>query len=178
MGQCPAGQSTAKFIRDGSISYGRDANQIPPTYTVTYSNIQGGFTGTGNIDADPQFVDAANGNYRLLSNSPSVNTGDPNSTTTTVSATDLAGNPRVRQNRIDMGVYEFQGETKIYTIIAGNWSTPAVWSVNRLPLAGERIQLRYRITLPAAYRAQAGWLSYDAGGQLIYSAGASLRLTP
>ncbi|GEM_PF-1316328 len=75
---------------------------------ITYSNIQGGFSGTGNIDADPLFVDAANGDYRLKAGSPSINTGDPASTTATVSATDLAGNQRVAENRIDMGAYEFQ----------------------------------------------------------------------
>ena len=31
--------------------------------TVTFSDIEGGFTGTGNIDVDPQFVDAAGGDY-------------------------------------------------------------------------------------------------------------------
>ncbi len=66
------------------------------------------FSGTGNIDADPQFVDAANGDFRLKAGSPSINTGDPASTTATVSATDLDGNQRVAENRIDMGAYEFQ----------------------------------------------------------------------
>jgi uncharacterized repeat protein (TIGR01451 family) len=75
---------------------------------ATYSNIQGGFAGTGNIDVDPQFVDAANGDYRLKAGSPAINAGDPSSTTTTVSDRDLVGNPRIAQARIDMGAYEFQ----------------------------------------------------------------------
>ncbi len=45
--------------------------------TVTYSNIQGGYTGTSNIDADPLFVDPANGDYHLTENSPCIDTGDP-----------------------------------------------------------------------------------------------------
>jgi uncharacterized repeat protein (TIGR01451 family) len=96
------------IIRNGGFSYSAESNTIPPTYNVTYSNIEGGYSGTGNIDADPQFADAANGDYRLKAGSPSINTGDPASTTATVSATDLAGNQRVAENRIDMGAYEFQ----------------------------------------------------------------------
>jgi len=42
--------------------------------TIEYSNIEGGFVGTGNIDADPQFIDA---DYRVASSSPAVDAGDP-----------------------------------------------------------------------------------------------------
>jgi len=42
-----------------------------------YSCIAGGWGGVGNIAADPLFVDAANGDYRLLNSSPCVDTGDP-----------------------------------------------------------------------------------------------------
>ncbi|MCD4819446.1 MAG: choice-of-anchor D domain-containing protein [Candidatus Cloacimonetes bacterium] len=56
--------------------------------TATYSDIQGGWTGTGNIDADPLFVDPGNGNYHLswtnfpipdATKSPCIDDGDPNS---------------------------------------------------------------------------------------------------
>ena len=47
--------------------------------TVTYSDIQGGYTGTGNIDSDPLFVDAANGDYYLQPASPCIDAGDPTS---------------------------------------------------------------------------------------------------
>ena len=45
--------------------------------TATYSDIQGGWTGTGNIDSDPLFVDAGNGDYHLQSTSPCIDAGDP-----------------------------------------------------------------------------------------------------
>ena len=34
---------------------------------VSYSCVQGGWTGTGNLASNPLFADSANGNYRLQS---------------------------------------------------------------------------------------------------------------
>jgi hypothetical protein len=55
---------------------------------VTYSDVEGGFTGTGNDNANPLFVDpdgpdniagTLDDNYRLQCLSPALNAGDPNS---------------------------------------------------------------------------------------------------
>jgi parallel beta-helix repeat protein len=45
---------------------------------ITYSDIQGGWEGEGNIDADPLFVDPEIGDYHLTENSPCIDAGDPN----------------------------------------------------------------------------------------------------
>ncbi len=47
--------------------------------TITYSNIQGGWAGTGNINEDPLFIDPFNYNFHLLEDSPCIDAGDPNS---------------------------------------------------------------------------------------------------
>jgi parallel beta-helix repeat protein len=65
--------------------------------TVTYSNVQGGCPGQGNIDADPLFTDAVNGDYHLLSGSPCVDAGDP--------ASECALEPEPNEGRINMGAY-------------------------------------------------------------------------
>jgi len=59
--------------------------------TVTYSLIQSAtvYTGTGNINADPQFV--GSGDLRLRDTSPAIDAGDNDAITVT---TDLDGNPR------------------------------------------------------------------------------------
>ena len=45
--------------------------------TATYSDIQGGLTGTGNININPLFVNPSIGDYHLQSSSPCIDAGDP-----------------------------------------------------------------------------------------------------
>ena len=49
------------------------------TGVIWYSDVKDGWTGTGNIDADPLFVDATNGDYNLQQSSPCIDAGDPTS---------------------------------------------------------------------------------------------------
>jgi hypothetical protein len=60
-----------------SIGRGTTAVDGYASLDVTYSDIVGGFAGTGNIDADPLWVDAGNGDYGLLPASPCIDRGDP-----------------------------------------------------------------------------------------------------
>lgn len=75
--------------------------------------------GIGNITNNPQFVNAAAGNYRLGRSSPCLNVGTNVAWMST--AVDLDGNPRLdggtSLNGVDMGCYEyaFPGGTLILT---------------------------------------------------------------
>jgi hypothetical protein len=64
-------------------------------FTQTYSDVQGGWSGTGNITVDPMFVDTANGDFYLLPGSPCIDTGDP------------ASPPDPDSTRADMGALYF-----------------------------------------------------------------------
>ena len=99
---------------------------------VMYSNIEGGYEGVGNIDADPLFVDPVNGDYRLSAGSPcidaannwgvpvDVNDFDEDGITNELFPVDLDGNPRFNADKsdfdpgcgvpvvVDMGAYEYQ----------------------------------------------------------------------
>ncbi len=86
-----------------------------PNPVFTYSDVQGGWPGEGNIDADPLFADPANGDYHLKSQtgrwnpqtpgwwtqgdvtSPCIDAGNPNS--------DWSAELSPHGERINMGVY-------------------------------------------------------------------------
>ena len=76
------------------------------TFDVTYSCIEGGYTGMGNINSDPYFVDAGANDFHLAANSPCIDKGDP-AFEPEPNETDIDGGPRVINERVDMGADEF-----------------------------------------------------------------------
>ena len=78
---------------------------------VTYSLVQGGYVGAGNINEDPEFVDSANDDLQLASDSPCIDAGD--NTVPGMPAVDLDGKPRFIDGNgdmsalVDMGAYEY-----------------------------------------------------------------------
>ncbi|MEN6383966.1 MAG: right-handed parallel beta-helix repeat-containing protein [Phycisphaerales bacterium] len=100
---------------NNSIIWGNKASQ---SYTnqhygridVTYSDIEGGESGTGNIDIDPIFVEG----YHLDPNSECIDAGDPNYIAD-VNETDIDGNQRVF-GIIDMGADEFYVESPWFMV--------------------------------------------------------------
>lgn len=78
----------------------------PQDFKISYSNIQGGMSGEGNINFEPGFVDLENGDYHLLLNSYCIDAGDP-TYLAEYDETDIEGVPRVMNGRVDMGAYEY-----------------------------------------------------------------------
>ncbi len=100
--------------------------------TASYSNVQGGWPGIGNIDADPLFVDPDNDDFHLSSGSPCIDAGnnwgvpidendyDEDGVLCELFPVDLDGNPRFNADEadfdpgcgvpvvVDMGAYEYQ----------------------------------------------------------------------
>jgi len=67
-----------------------------------YSDVQLGYAGTGNIDANPMFADD---DGRLLAGSPCIDAGNDAAVPSGVT-TDLDGNPRIQGTCVDMGAFE------------------------------------------------------------------------
>jgi hypothetical protein len=71
------------------------------TVTVTYSDVEGGWEGEGNLNADPSFETAED--YHLKEDSPAINAAREEGI-----AVDLDGQPRPVGGAPDMGAYERQ----------------------------------------------------------------------
>lgn len=81
---------------------------------VTYCDVQGGWSGTGNIDADPLFRDpdgpdddpntVSDNDYHLAFDSPCLDVGD--NSVVVAGSLDLDGHPRIARFVVDMGAYE------------------------------------------------------------------------
>jgi beta propeller repeat protein len=106
-------------ITNSIVYYNGDSTsstQMPgsSSSTVTYSDIQGGFSGSGNIDVAPMFADPNNDDYHLKSkagrwdpvsktwvndteNSPCIDTGNP--------ASNIGDETVPNGSRINMGAY-------------------------------------------------------------------------
>jgi predicted outer membrane repeat protein len=136
-----ANEST--LLMTNSIAWGNTADQIvtepDSTSIVAFSDVQGGYSGTGNIDADPMCdVDG-----HLQTGSPCIDAGatnavpadgldmDDDGDTSERLPLDLAGNPRFADDpdtadtgcgepvKVDMGAYELQG-TPVHPVLIGD----------------------------------------------------------
>jgi len=89
-----------------SIVWG-NGDDLVGTITLGYSNIEDGDNNgvNGCINADPQFVNVAASDYRLLKTSPSANSGI--NLGWMEGAFDLGGSPRIGGQVVDMGAYEY-----------------------------------------------------------------------
>jgi len=107
---------SASTVRN-SIVWGNANPEIYNTWdgtaTVTYTDVEGGYSGTGNINADPGFVSGTD--LHLTGSSPCIDAADGD----VDPELDIEGNPRVDVTTVvdtgvgdptyvDMGAYELQ----------------------------------------------------------------------
>lgn len=105
-------------VATNCIVWGNHAAAAPNlsavTGTWTYSCVQGGMAGAGNIETDPLFIDAdgldnvvgsPDDDVRLRPGSPCVDAGF-NTPAGGLPAADLDGNPRIGGEAVDLGAFE------------------------------------------------------------------------
>ncbi len=98
-------------------------------YYVVYSDVEGGHDGQGNLDAPPEFSGSGAHPYALSETSPCINAGTPDLADIWLPPADLAGNPRVRMGRVDIGAYEWQPITGVAEAVF----VPARWTLRSTP---------------------------------------------
>ncbi len=88
--------SSVVVLTGNNFDQSSDGIHIERPFTIDASNLN---------NIDPLFIDAANGDYRLSSDSPLIDQG---AVTANVTSTDLDGNTRTVGSAVDMGAYEYQ----------------------------------------------------------------------
>ena len=148
-------------ITDSIIWANMGINQIYGSANITYSDVQGGFTGTGNINADPCFVTGPLGNYYLSQtaagqaiNSPCINAGSDYAARTgfwdSSTRTDLVPDSGIVDMGYHNGSYNGNSPGNInndcvvdmvdFAILASQWQqTPGTPSADIAPLGGNGI---------------------------------------
>ncbi|RYD96919.1 MAG: T9SS type A sorting domain-containing protein [Sphingobacteriales bacterium] len=156
-----------------SIIYNNTGVLSSTSNIAMHSIIEGNtlFPGVGNKNQNPQFVNTSSGNFELLNTSPAANAGS-NALYTAAgnvnSDTDLAGNPRLYENTIDMGAFELQTKAIIDTSTSTSIQQIDPAAIKLFPnpvLAGQSIQLA--LNLPAGYSKGALLMITDASGKQV-----------
>jgi serine protease len=134
-----------------------DSNDVFSMQTAAYGGTCADQTGIrGNLSADPQFLDADAGKYRVGFSSPVVDAG--NNWAPDIRMTDLAGNPRIAgtnggPDRIDIGAYEYfnrapQVDAGADQIVALSGGCFARITLNATAFDEDGDQLQYTWTSP------------------------------
>ena len=95
------GNGTELELRDGS------------TVGVTYSNVEGGWPGEGNINTDPRFLAPQEGDYQLGEDSPCVDAASPAG----APDEDILSVPRPQRAGYDQGAYELSAQADPQVVI-------------------------------------------------------------
>ncbi len=80
---CGIYSQSSVFTMINTIVWGNENTLIIPscsTSYVSFSDIEGGWEGEGNLDSDPLFSNPDKGNFSLLYSSPCIDSGDPSFT--------------------------------------------------------------------------------------------------
>ena len=133
------------------------SNQLNLITDVAYSNVEGGFVGTGNVAGDPAFASIALGDYRLTPSSVAVDAGSNFSSPAGVKMdhsgllrfVDFALVPDTGSGTspiVDMGAFELQEEP--FKNVAGCFGNTGTLNALSASIAlGESLQLQATSTL-------------------------------
>jgi hypothetical protein len=129
MAPIPAGGGIAFPPANTIVYFNQASSNSPNCYAPSGGAIQRNccttpdFAGASDLTNAPIFVAPANGDFRLMPNSPCINAGRNFYIT---NKTDLDGNPRITGGTVDIGVYEFQNPSSVISYAwLENYGLPA-----------------------------------------------------
>lgn len=168
------------IVYDNIDPYNEEVSIHSGTLNVTYSDIKGGWSGTGNIDANPVFVGASHDDFHICYTSPCKDAGD--GAASGLPGTDFEGDSRTLGVAPDMGADEFRacfyytgdatpGGTAYVTILDLPYNGPMMLYVGSGVL-GLPIVTPYGdwyLDLPVVFQAGLGYLSPDGAFCLPYT---------
>ncbi|MES2518979.1 MAG: right-handed parallel beta-helix repeat-containing protein, partial [Bacteroidota bacterium] len=175
--------SNSRPVVKNSIIWGNSTQFNDTQSIITYSIIQGGYEGTGNLNYDPQFVNQApeglspnlNGDYHLKASSLGIDRGNNGSISPT--DLDLDGNlRRYNEGRVDMGAYELQGDGTSKLVISaqtGDWEINSTWVGLKVPQLGDVVIIDSNHIVTINNTATAKSIQYQATGQVKFKSTSS-----
>lgn len=133
--------SSKEFTLSNSIVWGNTTGSISGTLsTCQYSDVSGGYSGTGNVNVDPEFRASGSQPYALNGSTTCIDGG--NASVSEYVSADIIGFSRV--DTPDMGAYEFQGIL---------WPTDAIdYSMYRLRMSGNTTSAERPISMCFPYQ--------------------------
>ena len=146
---------------------------------ISYSIVEGGYAGVGNLNLNPQFINptpnglspSLTGNYQVNNTSPSIDGGDNGGIG--MMDKDLTGNPRIFSGGlVDMGAYEFQGSRvggTVTSITSGNWELGSTWNIGRKPLAGDNVIINNNHIVTVNENGVLKNLEFKPNAKVVYS---------
>jgi hypothetical protein len=157
------------------VSNGNNSTPIFKNSIIKDSGGSGSWNAYGadngnNLDTDPLFVDAANGDYTLQGCSPAIDAGDNTAWTTTTLSTDIAGKTRPYNSTVDMGAYEYQGIPIVISVSAPTVTQPTCGVpsgtivVNATTTSGT---LEYSVDNGNSYQADSSFSSLSPGNYIL-----------
>ena len=171
--------SNSQPIVKNSIIWGNSTPFNDTQSIITYSTIQGGYAGVGNLSMDPKFVNltpeglspSINGDYHIQASSLTIDRGDNG--TISLTDKDLDGNlRRFSGGKVDMGAYEFQGTATANLVISaqtGNWESNSTWVGFKVPQLGDYVIIDNNHIVTLSTTGIAKNLEYRGTGQLKFN---------
>jgi len=122
------------IVWNNSVSLSYNPSTTTMYTNATYSCIQGGYTGTGNILTDPLFTNPTSGDFTLQSSSPCIGTGSGNSDMGYIETPNVSLNWSTGETTSSITVTPLQTTTYSLSVTEGGITSTDDITINIIPV--------------------------------------------